>query len=231
MLLGPVTPAGEQLRLIRARLATLQRERALKVVLVTSSVPAEGKTFVASSLAGILAREAQNRVLLIDADLRTGNAGRTLGVSHDPAGGGLADFLRDQTNTYPVERSILHCSDCNLHFLPAGKYAHDAVELLGSRKLEGLLRSLAQSFDWIVIDSTPVLDLADANLLVPLCDATLLVARARKTPTKLIQNSIERIGKQHTTGILLNQVRPIGSRAYYRSHYGHYRRMSKTAAM
>jgi tyrosine-protein kinase Etk/Wzc len=228
MLIDPFTPVGEQFRIIRARLTALQKERALKTILITSSIPGEGKTFAACSLAAILAREKQKRVLLIDADLRTGNARKVLGVSSESPARGLADFLRGTGDPIALHRSILHCTECGFDFLPAGEHVDDASELLISSKFEALIHDLAPSFDWIIIDSTPVIGLADATLVIPVCDATILVARAGKTPTKLIQNSIERIGRNRIGGVLLNRVNRLGSSLYGHGYSQYYRR-SKSA--
>ena len=214
----PVTMAGEQFRMVRARLSALQKERGVKTVLITSSIPAEGKTFIACCLAGILAREPGKRVLLIDGDLRTQNVHRTLGMD-TKSSQGLVEMLRSQTDPRTLMHSIKHCSQNNLYYLPAGQALDNPAELLSSPKLEALFHDLAPLFDWIIVDSTPVLHLADANLTLPLCDATLLVACAGKTPTKFIKNSIQKIGQQRTIGVLLNRVQNVASAYYYAPYY------------
>ena len=214
----PVTMAGEQFRLVRARLSALQKERGVKTILITSSIPGEGKTFIACCLAGILAREPGKRVLLIDGDLRTQNVHRTLGMDTRNSQG-LVEMLRGQTDPRTLMHNIKHCSQNNLYYLPAGQALDNPAELLSSPKLEALIHDLAPLFDWILIDSTPVLHLADANLTLPLCDATLLVACAGKTPSKFIKNSIEKIGQKRTIGVLLNRVRSVTSAYYYAPYY------------
>jgi len=232
----PASMAGEQLRMMRARLSALQKERAVKTILITSSIPGEGKTFLACCLAGILGREPGKRVLLIDGDLRTQNVQRTLGLDPKSGSHGLVELLRGEIDVSALMRSIKHCSDSNLYYLPAGQALDNPAELLSSPKLEAVLRDLAPSFDWIIIDSTPILHLADANLTLPLCDATLLVACAGKTPAKLIKNSIQRIGLQRTIGVLLNRVRNVEAASYYTPYYSSSRNSSRksrgrTAAM
>jgi capsular exopolysaccharide synthesis family protein len=223
----PVTVAGEQFRLVRAKLAAVQKERPIKTVLVTSSIPSEGKTFTACCLAGILAREPGKRVLLIDADLRTGNARRVLGVELQSPPRGLGEILRGQNDLPSLDRSIQRCAQSNFYFLPSGEVFDNPTELLSSPRLEQLLQDLAPSFDWILVDSAPLLNLADANLAAPLCDATLLVACAGKTPTKFVQTAIQKIGPQRVIGVLLNRVRRLPSSSYYSRYYKNYHRVPK----
>jgi polysaccharide chain length determinant protein (PEP-CTERM system associated) len=214
----PFAITGEHFRMVRANLTALQKERALKTILITSAIPGEGKTFVGCCLAGILAREPGKRVLLIDADLRTANAQKVLGLESKSPIYGLVEVLRGPSDKRALESCIQRCARSNLFFLPAGETADNPSELLSSSKLEHIIRSLAPSFDWIIVDSTPVLNLADASLAIPLCDATLLVASACKTPIKLVQNSIQKIGQQRTVSVVLNRVRKLQS-AYYCGKY------------
>jgi tyrosine-protein kinase Etk/Wzc len=211
------TITGEHFRIMRAKLTVLQKERGLKTILITSAIPGEGKTFAGCCLAGILARELGKRVLLIDADLRTGNAQRVLGLETKERISGLVELLRGSSDKRALESSIHRCGQSNLFFLPSGESADNPSELLSSPKFEQIMRGLTPSFDWIIVDSTPLLGLADASLVAPLCDGTLLIACAGKTPIKLIQNSIQKIGQQRTIGVLLNRVRKRS--AYY---YGKY---------
>jgi capsular exopolysaccharide synthesis family protein len=203
--------AGEQYRLLRAKLSFLQKQQPLKTLLITSAVPDEGKTFVACSLAAMLAQERGKRVLLIDADFRRTGASTSLGLTSQQQSGGLAQLLRGEST---IEENLLNCAGLDLHFLPAGKTVSNPSDLLGWNVLQREIRGLAPLFDWVVIDSPPIVPLADANLLAPVCDAALLVVHANKTSTKHIKLAIERIGKAKFSGVVLNHVHHPKSSPY-----------------
>jgi capsular exopolysaccharide synthesis family protein len=206
------TVAGEHYRLLRAKLSFLQKQQPLKTLLVSSAVDGEGKSFVACCLAAVLAQERGKRVLLIDADFRKAGASHALGLNGHGQFGGLAQILQGETT---IEEALMNCANLDLHFLPAGQLLSNPSDLLGWHALQRELKGLTSLFDWIVIDSPPIIPLADANLLAPVCDGVLLVVRANKTSTKYVKNAIERIGKTKFCGVVLNQVRHPRSSPYY----------------
>jgi capsular exopolysaccharide synthesis family protein len=203
--------AGEQYRLLRAKLSFLQKQQPLKTLLISSAVPDEGKTFVACCLAAVLAQERGKRVLLIDADFRRTGASNSLGLNGQQSGG-FAQLLRGETT---IEEALLNCASMDLHFLPAGRTDSNPSDLLSWNVLQREMRGLAALFDWIVIDSPPIVPLADANLLAPVCDGALLVVHANKTSTKHVKHAIERIGKAKFCGVVLNHVHHPKSSPYY----------------
>ncbi|MBZ5495986.1 MAG: CpsD/CapB family tyrosine-protein kinase [Acidobacteriia bacterium] len=214
--LDPLTAVGEQYRLLRARLSILQKERGMKTLLVTSSVPVEGKTFTACCLAGVFAQEPGRRVLLIDADLRKPKAAQDLGMKSGNNIDGLSQVLRGEKTVNDV---LLGSSKMDFFLLPAGPVPDDPAELLSSPNLERAIKTMAAVFDWVVIDSPPALALADATLIAPLCDAALLVVRTDKTPSKLVQEAIKRIGRARICGLVMNRGRHVKSSHYYYYHY------------
>jgi succinoglycan biosynthesis transport protein ExoP len=220
------TLAGEQFRLLQVTLSLLQKQRGLKTLLVASAIPNDGKTFVATCLAGMLAQEPGKKVLLIDADLRSANAGSMLGIDRDTAG--LTDMLR--ANSGSLEQYIMKCRDFDLSFLPAGAATSKPTEVLSSPEFEQHLKRSRQLFDWIVIDSPPVLALADAKAMAPLCDATILVAHCRRTPKQHLHDAIKRIGKERICGVVLNQVQKIRSTNYYDYYHRRAASLKKAAA-
>ncbi len=209
------TIVGEQYRFLRSKLQTLQAQKDIKTVLVTSSVPAEGKTFTACCLAGILAQGSGKKVLLLDADLRKPSAAQNFGMNGTGGPRGLTQVLRGEV---PLENALLRCSNLDFYFLPAGSVAPDAAELLCSPRLENAVKGMRLMFDWVIIDSPPVLPLADASRLVPLSDTVLLVIWANKTPAGLINQAIQMIGRGTICGAVLNRVPQIKAMHYY-SHY------------
>ncbi|MBN2320630.1 MAG: CpsD/CapB family tyrosine-protein kinase [Acidobacteria bacterium] len=216
--LDPFTIAGEQFRLLRTKLGRLKKEKGIKTVLITSSVPEEGKTFASSGLAGVFAQEPGKRVALLDCDMRKPRSGRNLGVNGSSSSIGMSEVLQGNIGFFD---SLLKSSELDFYFLPSGSLPQNPTELLSSPLLEQTLKTAAANFDWIVIDSPPVLSLADATLLVPLCDAVILVVRANSTPAKLVKNTIDVIGRERISGIVFNRQRQkYPSRYYYKYYYG-----------
>jgi protein-tyrosine kinase len=222
--LDPVTLVGEHYRLLRAKLSLLQKERGIKTLLITSSLPFEGKTFTACCLAGVFAQEPGKRVLLIDADLRKPRAGQDLGVNHASRPEGLSNILRGEKSAEDV---LLSSSKLDFFLLPGGPVPEDPAELLSSAHLEHTLRDMTEIFDWIVIDSPPVIALADATLIARLCDAVVMVVHTDRTPSKLVKESIERIGRDKICGVILNRGRHVKSSQYYYYHYYRKRRSGR----
>lgn len=214
-ILDEQTLAGEQFRFLRTRLDQLQKQNGFKKLLITSSVPEEGKSFVACSLAGILAQEQGKRVLLVDADLRKPSTAKTLGIEN-PQTNGLAQVLqKKQTWT----ESILRTANMGFFYLPAGQIPDNPSELLASNTLEIILHEMEEQFDWVIIDSPPILTVADPSRLAPLCNTVLFVVRANKTPAKLVEKSTQMIGKNLLCGIVLNRARNQSSSHYYYHYY------------
>lgn len=220
--LDPLTIVGEQFRLLRTKLGMLKKQNGIKTILVTSSVPEEGKTFSASSLAGVFAQEPGKRVVLIDCDMRKPQSGRNLGIHSLSDHKGLSEILEGNIG---ISDTLFKSMDSEFYFLPSGPLPPNPTELLSSPILEQTIKSAVEKFDWVVIDSPPVLALSDASLLFPLCDAVILVIRANSTPSKLVKNTIERIGKDKICGIVINrQKQGYSSRYYYKNYYGGFKK-------
>jgi Mrp family chromosome partitioning ATPase len=112
----------------------------------------------------------------------------------------------------------MKCAEMNLSVLPAGELSDKPADLLSSPELERQLRQVGQLFDWVIIDTPPVLVLADAKIIAPLCDTALFVVNCAKTPKTILKEAIQRIGRAHFSGVVLNRVRKIQSLGYY-SYY------------
>jgi protein-tyrosine kinase len=210
------TLPGEQLRFLRTRLSQLQRQHGFKKLLITSSVPGEGKTFISCCLAGILAQEPGKRVLLINADMRRPRTAATLGLKNETDLIGLSHLLQ---HTGTLEEALLKSTSMDLFFLPSGKAPENPSELLASDNLDRILQVSAELFDWIVVDSPPVLNIADSTRLAPLCDTVILVVQANQTPAKLVQKSIQMMGKDSICGIVMNRTRIHPTSRYYYKYY------------
>jgi capsular exopolysaccharide synthesis family protein len=214
--LDPLTLFGEQFRLLRSRLGLMQKQRGIKTILITSTGPKEGKTFTASGMVGVFAQEPGKRVVLIDADMRKPASGQNFGINGCKPGTGLSEVLRGNIE---FSKALILSMNPEFYFLPSGPLPSNPSELLSSPKLDRLLKTAAENFDWVIVDSPPVLSLSDSTLISPLCDAVILVVRADSTPSKLVLDSINQIGRDRICGVILNRLRRSGSSHYYYQYY------------
>ena len=193
----PDSLAAEKFRFLGVRLRQLQQNRPLKRVLVTSTIPEEGKSLVSANLAGVLARRKQ-RVLLIEGDLRRPVLAQQFGLGRLA---GLGEWLKSDSQTIS---NIYHLTDLNFWMMPAGDPPENPLELMQSGKLARLMGQLSEMFDWIVVDSPPLLPLADTTVWGRVTDGTLLVARVGKTDKAQLQRGLEVLKKSELLGVVLN---------------------------
>ena len=175
---NPDSSAGgpEQFRTLRSRLYQMRSNQPLRTLLVTSSIPTEGKTFVTNNLAQAIIRQPDRRALIIDADLRRSRLHVPLGAPSSP---GLTDYLRGTADIISI---IQQGQEENLCFIPGGDEVANPSELIANGRMKVLLDRLSPIFDWIILDSPPCLLVADASILADHCDGVLLVTRAGVTP-------------------------------------------------
>ena len=207
----PESLAAEKFRFLGVRMRNFRQSRPLKKVLITSTIPAEGKSVVAVNLAGVLARRKE-RVLLIDGDLR-----RPVLAQHFGLGtlAGLAEWLQsgDQTPS-----NIYHLAGLGLWIMPAGSPPANPLELMQSGRLSALLQQIHDSFDWIIVDSPPLLPLADTTVWARVTDGTLLVTREGTTKKGALQRGLEMIKKSDLLGVVLNGRSDKDHEDYYRRY-------------
>ena len=199
---------AEKFRFLAVRLRQLRQSRPLKKVLITSTIPQEGKTTVATNLACTLARKKQQKTLLLEGDLRRPSLAVQFGFGKIP---GLCEWLSGQTETINIYR----LEGLGLWVLPAGSAPQNPLELMQSGKLSALMEQLEAWFDWIVIDSPPVLPLADASLWSRLADGVLLVTRKGTTEKQQLQRGLEAIEKSKLLGALVNNSANAAHSDYY----------------
>src|SRR5207245_889185 len=119
-----------------------------------------------------------------------------------------------------VENSAIQLEDSNLWFLPSGSMLANPLETLTSQQVEPVFNRFSEIFDWIIIDSPPIMAVADANLMAPLCDRMLLVVHSGKTPVKLVKDAVQRFGRDRVCGVVMNRAKTVQSSYYY--GYGGY---------
>ncbi len=207
---------AEIFRTLRSRLYRARDNGSLRKLLVTSTLPGEGKSFIAANLAQVIAQQHGRRALLVDADLRAPRLHAVLGAPQTP---GLAEFLRGEADEATAIQKGPHN---DLFCLPSGNLPANPVELISNGRLTRLLDRMASIFDWVIVDSPPMVPVSDASLLANLCDGVLLVVKAAATPFDLAQKARAEFGDTPVVGVVLNGVRRgSGYGAEYYSYYGY----------
>jgi len=198
-LLEPTSLAAEQYRTVRLHIETLHRERGLKLIAISSPSRGDGKTLSAINLAGALAQAPDAKVVLVEVDVRHPGIGQYLGLS---AARGLSSFLLDQSTA--VESIIERPSGVGFAVVVAGPASSMPYELLKSPRLTALFSALRERFDYVVVDTPPVLPFPDVGILRDLVDGFLLVVRANRTPREMVRDSLATIGQPRVLGVVFN---------------------------
>ena len=204
--------AAEQFRTLRSRLYQVRGSQQLRTLLIASSLPAEGKTFVTNNLAQAIVRQPDRRCLIIDADLRCSRLHVPLGAPPTP---GLTDYLLGEADEMAV---VQHGSEGNLCLIPGGKEVANPSELLLNGRLKTLLERVTPIFDWVILDSPPLLPVADASLLADHVDGVILVVRAASTQTSVAERACQELQGRNIVGVVLNAVENAHA---YGSYYYH----------
>jgi len=205
---------AEKFRTLRSRLYQISATRPLRRLLLTSSVPQEGKTFVAANLAQSIIRQTDRRVLLVDADLRASRLNLTLGTKNEP---GLSDYLLGEAT---ITKVLQVGEQRNLCFIPGGKLVSNPSELLHSQKMKSLLERMGQMFDWVIVDSPPAIAVHDASILADMCDGVLFVVRAGATDFEAAQKAAAEFSDSKLLGVILNRVAKRETYGYYYGYSG-----------
>jgi protein-tyrosine kinase len=208
------TPAGaERFRTLRSRLFQVAAVQPIRRVVVTSSVPEEGKTFVAANLAQCFARQPECRVLLIDGDLRASRLHLPFGAPETP---GLSDYLKGDADETQVTQVG---ADGNLCLIPGGSSVPNPSELLHSDRMKLLLDKMTRMFDWILLDTPPALAVHDASVLADICDGVLFIVRAGSTNFEIAEKASMEFREKNLLGVVLNRVEKQESYGGY--YYGY----------
>ena len=198
---GPLSIMNEAYRTIRTFLLLSQADKPPQVILLTSPSPGEGKTLTSLNLAIALARDGHT-VLLVDADMRQGCCHNRLGLTNNR---GLSNVL---TGGLPLDEGIQDTPVSGLSLLSRGIPPPNPSELLGSRRMKDILKELRQRFEFILIDSPPVIAISDAAILSVISDGVVLVFDGQKTSTASAQRAVERLDtvRARFLGVILNAV-------------------------
>jgi capsular exopolysaccharide synthesis family protein len=204
----------EQFRTLRSRLYQLRGTSQLKVIVVSSAIPDEGKSFVSANLAHAFALQSDRRALVIDADLR--RAGGVSTLLEAPLSPGLTDYLLgEQSEANVIQKGSLK----NLYLIACGKRVPKPGELIGDSRFSKLVERLRPAFDWIIIDTPPILPISDARAIAEFSDGVLLVVNSRSTQAHLAKRAMEEFRRESLLGVVLN--RTMEPSATYYSAYGY----------
>ena len=202
-LINPEEPhdgASEEFRSLRTRLNHMQAQQDLRVIVCTSASPAEGKTFTACNLA-LAQAQLEHPVLLADLDLRRPVVHQQFQCERSP---GFSDFLLGEKS---LEECIRHVEGTNLYILPAGSAVRNPLELLNMRPVRYTLDSFRKVFNWVILDTPPLLFSADANLLATITDGIILVVRIGSTTYDSVVRAIQTLCENNVLGIVANGAR------------------------
>ncbi|HEV8162908.1 MAG TPA: CpsD/CapB family tyrosine-protein kinase, partial [Actinomycetota bacterium] len=219
----PESRSAEAYRALGMKMIVLAAKHDVRVVLVTSAAPGEGKTTTAANLAMVLA-EAGKDVLLISADLRRPRLHDFFGLNN---GAGLSTFLSDEAATWDVGQKAANLYvwsvSQRLLLLPSGPPVPRALKLLESDAMRNMLKVQRDSYDFVILDSSPILSSADPLGLIPMVDAVLFVADAKRTSATSVstaRDQFEQVGGTIVGAVLNRAERRRGQSAYYHVQTG-----------
>lgn len=209
----PRSLSVEAYRSLRTSIKFSLIDKPIKTIVVTSSLAGEGKSTVVGNLAYSLSQDGA-RVLVIDCDLRKPSIHENFLLANEK---GLTDVLFGKSDLKDVTKKI----EDSLFLITAGTILPNPAEILGSKEMENLIKELKINFDYIIIDTPPILPVSDTLLLASKADATLIVVKARKTKEKIVKESYERLieAKANVIGTVLNESDKSLDNKYY-GNYG-----------
>jgi len=212
------SPAAESYRMIRSSLLLSSADHPPKTILITSMRAQEGKTSTALNLARTMA-QISDKILIIDADMRKPRIHSLVGI---PNKTGLSSYLSGN-----VDEEIIQIPDNeNIHIIPSGTIPPNPVELISSKRMKTLLKEMGDRYDYIFVDSPPIIQLADGLILSTLVEGTVLVARAGKVTYEVFNAGLKKLNdfNPHILGVVLNAINPrlLGSQSYYYYYYKSY---------
>ena len=210
----PKSSLTEAIKSIKTNLRFSSINNKLKKILITSSMEGEGKSFISANLATTFANSTE-KVLLIDCDLRKGRQHELFDVKNH-INLGLSNLLIDEDWKKNTQKYIQETGINNLNVLTRGVIPPNPTSLLESEKLEQIINELEKQYDIIIFDTPPVTGLSDTLILTRLTDAVIIVARARKTPIELLENTAASLRnvKANIIGVILNRVKKRNNKYY-----------------
>jgi capsular exopolysaccharide synthesis family protein len=215
-LVKPSSLMAEEYRSIRTGLLARNQQRRHIVHTITSATPQEGKTITSLNLGLIMAELHNRRTIVVEADLRLPQFGKLLALPEQP---GLVDVLEDQC---ALAEAITEVGEHGLHVLPAGRrHPRAAIQLLSSPNMVSVIKTLRQQYDHVIVDTPPVVELADAGIIGAMGDEVMLIVRLSRTPRPLIEEAARtlRTYQAPLVGVIATDQSRARRRYYYRYGY------------
>jgi protein-tyrosine kinase len=216
----PNGQGAEMFRVLSTRLAHMKDKRPISKLLVSSAVVDEGKSVVAVNLAVALCQRPDERVLLIEADLRRPTASTLLSSSPTV---GITEWHAGRLS---IQNALYRIGDLPLWFLSAGEGLQEPLPILESLEFANMIDAVSAHFDWVILDSTPMLPMADAASLARLCDGVLVVVREGHTRRRLLNKALESIDRKKLLGMVFNDAASQQTTYDQTGGYGYYAKKS-----
>lgn len=214
----PKSSVTESIKTIRTNLRFSAINKRIKTILITSSIPGEGKSFISANLASTYAT-SKEKVLLIDCDLRKGRQQEIFNINTNSSLG-LSNLLIDETWNKNLDKYIQSTKINNLDILTTGSLPPNPSVLLESKKLEEVIEELKKTYDTIIFDTPPVIGVTDTLILSRLADVVIIVANSKNTTIELLETTkttLENV-QANIAGVILNRVDKKDNK-YYKNNY------------
>ena len=208
---------AEKFRALVTRLENQRKQRDLKSLQITSAVVNEGKTLVSGNLAVTLAKHTGLRVLLVEGDLHRPTLASLFGLGQLE---GIGQWWSEREEKERISRYVYRLDKMPLWFLGAGASSEQPSQILQSARFAETFARLATRFDWIVVDSTPMFPMVDANLWSRLVDGTLVVVREGVTPIRALEKGLKSLDDPKFVGMVLNEASEFDRTNYADQYYG-----------
>ena len=206
----PDSVVAEQYRVLYTRLEQISHRKSYKTFAVTSALKGDGKTVTTLNLAYIIAMEFKRKIIVVECDFKNPSiTSRFLDMRPEY---GLVDVIEGKAE---LSDAIVRYKHGGLHLLPAGRIAKNSSELLSSVRVNSILNILKSQYDYVIVDTSPIMPLADVNIISRIVDGLLLVVRAGKTPRDLVLRAVSSLTMGELIGIVLNGADNYPLKEYY----------------
>ena len=199
----------EQYRLLRSKISGLNGNHVGRTFAITSTKKGEGKSLTAVNLAIVMAEDTKKKILLIDGDMRKPSIHTFFNCKAEY---GLIDLLMHKAD---IESAMIPSGIKNLTLLLAGEPSKSPSDLLAAAVFREIIEKIRKRFDYIIIDSPPIMPFADMNIISDVVDGILLVVRAEKTPKEMILEALKTLNKENVIGVVFNDSKKKMAKMYY----------------
>ena len=191
-----------------------------RAIVITSCLPADGKSTVSLRLAMTFA-ESEKKTVLVDADMRRSVLMRRVRAEGDNASVGLSHVLSGQKS---VTEALYETNLKNLYVIPSGKFPTNSTELLGNSRFEEMIIALKKTFDYVIVDTPPLGSVVDAAVAAKRCDGSVLVISEGKDSRKMTKSVLEQLkaANPNFLGVAMNNVEVRKNNYYYKRYYNYY---------